>query len=144
MLSMQRKLAKRLISTRKRRGLSQREVAARAGFRQPYLAQVERGVRPISAGALARLEAVYLVQFGKLRAGVGRRGRPAYTPNTKRGLREFSRGIREFWGRGVIAMPEHEQPHQVRRSDDPLWTLALRLEGAAKEVNEAGAFAPRR
>jgi len=132
---MQRKLAKRLISTRKRRGLSQRQVAARAGFRQPYLAQVERGVRPISAGALVRLEEVYQVRFGKLWAGTGRRGRPGYTPETKRGLREFSRGIREFWGRGVIAMPEHEQPHQVRRSDDPLWTIALRLdESAAKEV----------
>ena len=134
---MQRKLAKRLISARMRRGLSQREVAVRAGFRQPYLAQVERGVRPISARALARLEDVYQVQFGKLSAGVGRRGRPAYTPQTKRGLREFCRGIRDFWGRGVIAAPEHEQPHQVRRSDDPLWTIALRLdESAAQEVKE--------
>ena len=67
---------------------------------------------------------------------MGRRGRPAYTPDTKRGLREFARGIREFWGRCVIAVPEHAQPHQVRRSDDPLWTIALRLDGAAKEVKE--------
>ena len=109
MLSMQRKLAKRLISARMRRGLSQREVAVRAGFRQPYLAQVERGVRPISARALARLEDVYQVQFGKLSAGVGRRGRPAYTPF---GIQGFCRAIRDFWGRGVIAMPG--ATHQVR------------------------------
>lgn len=137
MLSAQRKLAKRLVAVRQKQELSQREVAALCGFKQPYLAQVERGVRPISARYLEKLEEVYAKSFGKLWAGVGRRGRPAHTPLTRRALRDFARGIREFWGNGVVAAPTHAQLHQVPRSDDPLWPIALSLgESAAREVQE--------
>ena len=135
MLSMQRKLAKRLVKVRERLELSQRGVAARCGFSQSYLAQVERGVRPISERALARLELAYETSFGKLWAGVGRRGRPAYAAQTRRALRRFGRGIREFWGRGLVAIPEHAQPQEVLRSEDPLCPIALHLgEAAGREV----------
>lgn len=137
MLSAQCKLCKRLIRLRKRERWSQREVAARAGFSQSYLAQVELGARPISGQALAKLEAVYRVKFGKLWAGIGRRGRPGRTLLTRRALREFARGVQEFWGRGVVQTPTHPQPHQVWRSEDPLWPIALHLgESAGAEVRE--------
>ncbi|MBN9419186.1 hypothetical protein ABS71_15570 [bacterium SCN 62-11] len=135
MLSTQCKLLKRLIKVRNKKDLSQREVAERAGFSQSYLAQVELGVRPISGRALGKLEGIYGVKFGKLWAGIGRRGRPAHTAATRRALRELGRGIQEFWGRGVVQTPTHEQPHQVRRNDDPLWPMALHLgEAAGLEV----------
>ncbi|MBN9414810.1 MAG: helix-turn-helix transcriptional regulator [Candidatus Eremiobacteraeota bacterium] len=137
MLSAQAKLARRLKKCRSKKDWSQREVAAQAGFSQSYLAQVEKGSRPISGRYLNKLENIYGVKFGKLWAGVGKRGRPAHTAMTKRALREFGRAICEFWGRGVIQTPSHPQPHQEFRSDNPLWPMALHLgESAGAEVLE--------
>ena len=48
MLAPAWKAARDIRSPRLRRGLSQRQLASLAGFRQPYLVQVEKGVRGIS------------------------------------------------------------------------------------------------
>ena len=45
MLAPSWKAAKHIRHTRLRRGLSKHQLADRAGFKQPYLAQVEKGVR---------------------------------------------------------------------------------------------------
>jgi transcriptional regulator with XRE-family HTH domain len=135
MLSLRQKLAKKLRKSRFKLNLSQRAVAARIGITQPYLAQVENGHRPVSASCLQKLEKLYRTNFGKLWKGVGRRGRPGYSAATKRALREMGRAVRQFWGAGEALIPEHPQPHQVRRLEDPLWTIALRLgERAGLEV----------
>lgn len=136
MLSYQQKLTKRLIRLRLGSRLSQQAAATMAGFSQPYLAQVEKGVRPISGQALARLEAVYGKKLSnQLLRGIGRRGRPGFSADTRRAMRDFGRAIQEFWN-GAVAPPKHPQPHQVRRSTDPLWPMALHLSLGAREQVE--------
>lgn len=135
MLSLRQKLAKKLRRSRIKLNLSQRAVAARIEITQPYLAQIENRHRPISASCLQKLEKLYKTNFGKLWKGVGRRGRPGYSPDTRQALREMARAVRQFWELGKPLVPEHPQPHQVRRLEDPLWTIALRLgERAGIEV----------
>lgn len=137
MLSSQQKLAKRLVKLRIAKKMSQYEVARLAGFCQPYLAQVEKGVRPISARALERLEAVYEKKLSRqLWKGVGRRGRPAFVPLTHQAMREFGGAIRGVWAEAEVVAPRHVQAHQVRRSSDPLWPMALHLSLQAREEVE--------
>lgn len=134
MLSIQQKLTKRIIKLRVGLGLSQRAAALLSGFSQPYLAQVEKGVRPISAGALAKLELVYGKKLNQqLWRGVGRRGKPGFTGETRRAMRDFGRAVRDFWHAGGVVAPKHPQLHQVRRSSDPLWPMALHLTLEARE-----------
>lgn len=131
MLSSQQKLAKRLIRLRVSKDLSQRDVAERAGFAQPYLAQVEGGVRPISARFLRQLEAIYSKKLSaQLWRVLGRRGRPRHTQNTRLALAEL------FGSSSAAAVkagpPKYAQPHQVRRASDPLWPMALHLSSEAR------------
>lgn len=134
MLSYQQKLAKRLIRMRLQCSLSQREAAMEAGFAQPYLVQIEKGIRPVSASALAKLERVYGKKVSRqLWKGIGRRGRRRFTVETRRALAELGASIREFCETEV---PKHPQPHQVQRSSDPLWPMALHLSAEAREEVE--------
>jgi transcriptional regulator with XRE-family HTH domain len=136
MLSCRQKLARRIAKIRTKKGFSQRCLAREIGVTQSYLAQVEMGLRPVSAKCLARLENLWGTKFGRLWRGVGRRGRPRHTPATSQALRELGRAVREFWS-GSSSIPKHSQPHQVRTLEDPLWTLALRLgEAAGEEVRQ--------
>jgi ribosome-binding protein aMBF1 (putative translation factor) len=50
-------LVRQLIDLRQKRGLSQRELAKRAGLQQPVIARLEGG-RPVSLGTLRRVAAV--------------------------------------------------------------------------------------
>ncbi len=137
MLSSQQKLAKRLIKLRVAKRMSQYEVARLAGFCQPYLAQVEKGIRPISARALELLEAIYENRLSRqLWKGVGRRGRPAFVGLTRQAMREFGGAIRGVWDEAEVVAPRHTQAHQVRRSSDPLWPMALHLSLQAREEVE--------
>lgn len=137
MLSCQQKLTKRLIKLRLAKKFSQYEVAKLAGFCQPYLAQVERGVRPISIRALQLLESVYGKKVSaSLRKGVGRRGKPPLAPATRQALREMAVALRSFWQGAAPQKPRHPQAHQVRRSCDPLWPMALHLSREAREEVE--------
>lgn len=133
MLSQQQKLAKKLRRVRIKCELSQGKAAARAGVTQSYLAQVECGHRPISGVCLKKLEIVYNVKFGKLWQGVGRRGRPAYTPPTRAAMRQLGHSVSEFVKKGEVLVPEHSPPHQVRSLVDPLWPIALHLGSEARE-----------
>ena len=134
MLSYQQKLAKRLIRLRLQRNLSQREASVEAGFSQPYLFQVEKGIRPISGAALAKLERVYNKKVSApLWKGIGWRGRYRFTADTRRALAELGASIKEFCETDA---PKHAQPHQVRRSSDPLWPMALHLSAQAREEVE--------
>lgn len=133
MLSSQQKLAKRLVRFRVAQELSQREVTGQAGFTQPYLAQVEKGMRPISAGSLRKLELVYGKKLNaQLWKGVGRRGRPKLSEATRLALAEFFGASPS----GEGSPPKHPQLHQVRRSSDPLWPMALHLSSEAREEVE--------
>lgn len=137
MLSCQQKLTKRLIKLRLVKGLSQHQVAKLAGFCQPYLAQVERGVRPISVRALQLLETVYGKKVSaSLRKGVGRRGSPRLTAATRQALKEMAAAIRSLWKDAETQKPRHPQAHQVRRSSDPLWPMALHLSLEARQEVE--------
>ncbi len=137
MLSYQQKLTKRLIKLRLARKLSQHEAAKLAGFCQPYLAQIERGVRPISLRALQLLETVYGKKVSSsLRKGVGRRGKPSLAPATRQAMKEMAAAIRSYWKDAGIPKPRHPQAHQVRRSSDPLWPMALHLSLEAREEVE--------
>lgn len=134
MLSNQQKLARRLVQLRISRKLSQYEVAKKAGFRQPYLAQVEVGVRPISGRALGRLEEIYEKKLSRqLWKGIGRLGRPGFTKTTRQAMGELVLGIRPIWAESEVVAPKHPQAHQVRRSSDPLWPMALHLSLEARE-----------
>ena len=135
MLSRQQKLAKRLIRLRVLAELSQREVAARAEFSQPYLAQVEQGIRPISARGLRKLEVIYGKKVSApLWKGVGRRGRLKLSQDTRLALAEFWGASGERAQHG--SAPKHPQAHQVRRASDPLWPMALHLSSQAREEVE--------
>ena len=136
MLSLKQKLAKRLVRLRLANKLSQKAAAELAEFSQPYLAQVEKGTRPISGRALARLEMVYGKKLGKLWNGIGRRGRPAFSHSTKLAMLDFAGAVREFWEVGGVQVPRYPQPHQVLRAFDPLWPIALHLGSAAREEVE--------
>lgn len=127
MLSARIKLARMLLKARQKKNLSQRQVAARAGFAQPYLAQIESGIRPISRRAAHLLEDIYGVKTGQFSRGTGQRGRPALWTKTAEAMREFRRGSRQVWKVSEVRIPKHQQPHQVRRSGDPLWPMSIHL-----------------
>jgi len=135
MLSPRIKLVRKLLKARLKNRLSQRQVAARAGFSQPYLAQVESGIRPISKNAAHQLERIYGARAGTYTKGAGQRGRPAFSAETAAAMREFPRAIQQFWQKAKVRIPTHQQPHQVKRADDPLWPMAIHLgPEAAEEV----------
>jgi len=127
MLSSRTKLARKLLKARFKKRLSQRQVAAQAGFTQPYLAQIESGIRPISVKAARLLETIYAVEPGTFTQGAGRRGRPKFWTKTAAAMREFRGAIRQFWETAQVRIPKHQQPHQVKRSGDPLWPMAIHL-----------------
>ena len=127
MLSLRMKLARRLLKARLKKRLSQRQVAAQAGFAQPYLAQIESGIRPVSVKVAGLLEVIYAAQPGSFAQGAGRRGRPRFWTKTAAALRAFRGAIRQFWEAAKVRIPKHPQPHQVRRSGDPLWPMAIHL-----------------
>lgn len=133
MLSCKQKLAKRLIRIRGKSGFSQGWMAAQVGVTQSYLAQVESGDRPISAGCLRKLELFYGVKFGKLWKEVGIRGRPAYAAPTRAAMQRLGRADYQFWQGGEVLVPEHPQPHQVTGLADPLWPMAIHLGPEAGE-----------
>lgn len=127
MLSPRMKLARRLLKARLRKRLSQRQVAAQAGFAQPYLSQIESGIRPVSEKAARQLESIYAAKPGAFAKGLGRRGRPRFWQKSASALKAFGGAVREFWEAAKVRIPKHKQPHQVKRSDDPLWPMAIHL-----------------
>jgi len=132
-LSLRIKLARKLLKARIKKGLSQRQVAALAGFAQPYLAQIESGIRPLSRKAAGQLESIYGVKTGQFAKGTGMRGRPALWPKTAAAMRDFRQAIQQFWKVAEVRIPKHQQPHQVRRSGDPLWPMSIHLGPQAGE-----------
>ena len=117
------------------RGLSQRQLAAQAGFRQPYLAQVEAGVRSISGKFAVILEEILGVKRGRFVRGVLGRGRQGLMVASRSALRELRRGLRDFMAGAEVCLPKYAQPQRVERSDDPLWPMSVHLgESAGQEV----------
>jgi len=91
------KLVRKLLKARRKKGLYQRQVAVLAGFAQPYLAQIEVGLRPVSVKAAGQLEVIYGARPGQFANGVGHRGRPRFWANTVAARRDFRQAIRQFW-----------------------------------------------
>ena len=137
MLAPSWKAAKDIRNTRLRRGLSQHQLAAQAGFKQPYLAQIEKGVRSISLKFAIILERILEVKPGRFSRGCLRRGRQQLTPATRQALRQLRRGLRQFWAPARLTLPKYPQPHRVHRLEDPLWPMSVHLgENAGKEVRQ--------
>ncbi len=87
MLSPLIKIARMILRKRGERKLSQRQLAAEVGCSQPYLAQVETGVRPISRKIAEKLETVFKVKPGTYTQVFFRRGRPPSGAATRGALR---------------------------------------------------------
>lgn len=134
MLSPAQKVARVIIRERKARKLSQRQVAAAAGFQQPYLAQVEKGVRPISGKAARGVEAALGLKPGRLCRVLQTKESRRFWAETRAVLRDFGRGIRQFVA-GECRKPPVQQPHQCITLENPLWPMAVHLgEAAGEEV----------
>ena len=135
MLAPAWKVSKDIRKTRLSRGLSQRQLADLAGFRQPYLAQVEHGRRPISAKYAPILEAILKVKAGRFSKGCSGRGQQPLSADTRSALKELRKGLRNFWANAQVTLPKYPQPQRVFRKEDPLWPMSLHLgESAGKEV----------
>ncbi len=133
-LSPSQKVARQIRRVRLERGLSQRQLSDRAGFRQPYLCQVERGVRAISVKAAQRLEFALQLKPGKFCKGLLSKESRRLWRTTRLALREFGRCLRDFVEGGRPAIP---QPHQHFGLDNPLWPMGVHLgEEAAREVEQ--------
>ncbi len=65
MLSPLTKNARMVLKQRRKSKFSQRQLAAKVGCSQPYLAQVETGKRPISKRIAEKMEVVFGVKPGK-------------------------------------------------------------------------------
>ena len=57
---------KKLISLRTKRGLKVKDVCQQVGIPQSRLSELERGIRPPTAGQINSLEAYYAVEPGEL------------------------------------------------------------------------------
>lgn len=135
MLSPGQKVAREIRRLRLARRLSQRQLSAQAGFQQPYLAQVETGVRCISMGAAHKLELALKLKPGSLCKILDRKESRRLWKESREALREFGRAIREFLPAG--GRPTHCQPHQRPTLENPLWPMAVHLgEEAGLEVRE--------
>ena len=135
MLSPGQKVARVIRRVRLARGLSQRQLSAQAGFQQPYLAQVEKGVRCISMRSARKLELALELKPGKLCKVLNARESRRLWRETREALREFGRAIQEFLPVG--GTPVHSQPHQLPSLENPLWPMAVHLgEEAGLEVRE--------
>ncbi len=134
MLSPSQKVARDIRRIRLAQGLSQRQLSARAGFQQPYLCQVETGVRAISLNGAKKLEWALGLRSGKLCKVLQRRESRKLWPVTRAALREFGQEIRNFVEGGK---PRVEQPHQRFSLENPLWPMGIHLgEEAADEVRQ--------
>ncbi len=136
MLSPAQKAAREIKMKRKARGMSQRQLATAAGFQQPYLAQVETAVRPISLRALRRVEVALEMKPGRLCKYLHNGESRRHWKMTRAALREFGRGVREFV-QGECRKPRFQQPHQCISLENPLWPIAVHLgQEAAEEVRQ--------
>lgn len=138
MLSPFQKVARDIRRRRLAHGLSQRQLSNQAGFCQPYLAQVEKGVRPISIKAAEKLELALKLKPGRLSNRLRSRESRRLWKETREALRDFGRGIRQFVARGGSSeKPPHQQPHQCITLENPLWPMGVHLgEEAADEVRQ--------
>lgn len=134
MLSPFQKVARQIRRTRLDQNLSQRKLSELAGFQQPYLCQVETGVRTISFGAARKLELALGLQPGKFCKQLESKESRKLWAVTRAALREFGRGIRTFV---EGEKPRFEQCHQCFSLDNPLWPMGIHLgEEAAEEVGQ--------
>lgn len=134
MLSPSQKVAREIRRIRLAQKLSQRELSERAGFQQPYLCQVETGVRAISLKAARSLELALELRAGKFCKRLQTKESRKRWAATRAALREFGRRIRNFV---EGEKPRMEQPHQCFTLEDPLWPMGIHLgEEAAREVRQ--------
>ncbi len=146
MLSPLTKIARMVLKQRRKSKFSQRQLAAEVGCSQPYLAQVETGVRPISKNIAQKLEVVFKVKPGTYTQVVFRRGRPPRGAEARQALGQ----IRRATGKAPRALesvgpPKHPRADRVSGLEDPLWPIGIYLgEEAARQVRQLEALRPRR
>ena len=134
MLSPSQRVARDIRRIRLARELSQRHLSNLVGFQQPYLCQVETGVRAISLKAAARLERALELKPGRFSSLLRSKESRKLWAATRAALKEFGRQIRQFL-EGVT--PRVEQPHQCFSVENPLWPMGIHLgEEAAEEVRQ--------
>ena len=134
MLSPSQKVARDIRRVRLARELSQRQLSQLAGFAQPYLCQVEKGVRAVSLKAAKKLEVALELKAGRFCKPLQNRESRKLWAATRAALREFGRHIREFVEGDK---PWVEQPHQCFSLENPLWPMAIHLgEESAEEVRQ--------
>jgi transcriptional regulator with XRE-family HTH domain len=124
--------------------MTQRAVARKVGCSQPYVAQVERGRRPISRALAEKLEVLFGVRKGTYTMARFFRGRPALTPQSRHVLKM----VRTSRGAPARVLPEGLPP-KCPRSDrvaglaDPFDPIDAHLgEQAGKEVRQLEALRP--
>jgi transcriptional regulator with XRE-family HTH domain len=140
MLSPLIKIARMVLRERRERKLSQRQLAAKVGCSQPYLAQVETGVRPISKKIAQKLEVVFGVKRGRYTQAVFRRGRPPRGAEAQQALRQ----IQQATGKAPRALessgpPSFPRADRVSGLEDPLWPIGIYLgeEAAPKGFSDS-------
>lgn len=115
--------------------MSQRELSSKAGFQQPYLAQGEKGVRPISLKAAERVETALMLKAGRISKFLRSKESRRLWEESRAALRDFGRGNRQFVE--VATKPRIQQPHQRITLENLLWPMAVHLGAeAAEEVKQ--------
>ena len=133
-----------MVRQRRERKLSQRQLAAEVGCSQPYLAQVETGVRPISKRIAEKLEVVFGVKPGRYTQAVFRRGRPPRGAEARQALRQISRAA-GMAPRALepVGPPRFPRADRVSGLENPLWPMAPHLGAeAARQVTQLEAQRP--
>lgn len=134
MLSPSQKVAREIRRVRLAQDLSQRKLSERAGFQQPYLCQVETGMRTISLRSAKKLELALGLRPRKLTRLLETTESRKLWKATRAALQQFGRGIRTFM---EGEKPRIEQPHQCFSLENPLWPMGIHLGGeAAEEVRQ--------
>lgn len=124
--------------------MTQRAVARKVGCSQPYVAQVERGRRPISRALAEKLEMLFGVRKGAYTTARFFRGRPALSPQSRHVLKM----MRMSQGAPVRVLspgppPRYPRSDRVAGLADPFDPIDAHLgEQAGKEVRELEALRP--
>ncbi|MDP2325811.1 MAG: helix-turn-helix transcriptional regulator [Gammaproteobacteria bacterium] len=134
-----------VLRKRRKSKFSQRQLAAKVGCSQPYLAQVETGVRPISKRIAEKLEVVFKVKRGTYTKAVFPRGRPPRGAEARQALRQIGLAT----GKAPRALesvgpPTHPRADRVFGLENQFWPIGPHLGAeAARQVRQLEALRPR-
>ena len=110
------RVAQNIYRLRSERGLTQQELARRAGMRQPRIAELERGDAGSTQDTLVRIAIALDVDIVDLYERVDQSAPPR-------------RSMAKREPRGIVSAERRSPTAEARRPDEPAWVKRLRADG---------------